>query len=137
MVNNDKWVRRWSERATPFLEPNEQIRHVFAAQDGMNANLMIFLAPFGAIPAVIAVLIWLRGRLVVVTDRAVVVLDTGLGNKPKRLFARLGLNGTIDAVGGGVLPFREVRVGERRMWVPRRFWQLAVDAAADLQAVRG
>jgi hypothetical protein len=103
------------ERASPYLEPGEQIQAVFRAQSGLSpywlllpyfvfvffANLAIYAATVltvtvacGAVVALsIVLIVFVRAHHVVVTDRAIVVLDVNRWTKrPTRLRLRHSRN---------------------------------------------
>ena len=107
------------ERAQPFLEPGEQVQQVFQAQGGLPpylANLPLF----GALGAL------LQGavvrRVIVVTDRAILLLDADKmnGTKPKALVSRLPRSTRIGPVRRGV-PWTPIQLDGSRLWVHTRF----------------
>lgn len=101
-----------AERARPYLEPGEQIQAVFGAVSDVWRIWLIFLiyilsvltllfaltvfarpwaSVFGTVAPLAAILIWLffRVHVVVVTDRAIVVLDISKWTgRPTRLRLR-------------------------------------------------
>src|SRR5258705_3351977 len=72
-----------AQRATPFLEPGEQVQSVFLAQSGAS--------PYWSFLSAWIVIITAGYATVVVTDRAIVVLRNGrlTGSVAKSLLARL------------------------------------------------
>lgn len=108
------------ERARPFLEPGEQAQEVFQAQAGLPpylANLPLF----GALGALLFQGAVIR-RLIVVTDRAILLLDADKmnGTKPKALVRRLPRSTRIGPVRRG-LPWAPVQLDGSRLWVHMRY----------------
>ena len=100
-----------AERSYPMLEPGEQIHHVFMAQTGPNpwlgalTNLMWF---------------WVKTYVIVVTDRAIVVLraSTWVPSKPKAFYKRLPrvtVLGPVDGLWG------KMSIEGERFYVHKRF----------------
>jgi hypothetical protein len=100
-----------AERATPFLEPGEQIQSVFLAQSGAS--------PYWSILSTWIVIISAGYATVVVTDRAIVVLRNGrlTGSVAKSLIARLPRQ-PMDNPSG---LWGQVNLGGTRYWVHKRF----------------
>ena len=113
--------QRLMERATTVLGAEETPLMVAPGQEGMNANYMIFGGLLGVIPMLIIVLAVMRGRVLVLTANGLVILDTGLGTKPKGVLARLPRGPQTIVLGKKprVLPFHRVTVGDHTVWVPR------------------
>ena len=104
-------------RAAPYLEPGEQIRYVFQAQEGASPWLI------GAL--------FQKYRIVAVTDRAIVVLGIPwMRSKPNRVVARLPRNTEIGKMSG---VFGKTRITGKKMYVHRRFHKDV--AAADAEIV--
>lgn len=104
-------------RAAPYLEPGEQIRYVFQAQEGASPWLV------GAL--------FQKYRIVAVTDRAIVVLGIPwMRSKPSRVVARLPRNTEIGKMSG---VFGKTRITGKKMYVHRRFHKDV--AAADAEIV--
>jgi hypothetical protein len=108
-------------RVQPFLEPDEQVRQVFLAQSGMNPMVVPL---FGALIMLLAT----HPKIVVVTDRGIVVLKAGklVPSKPKAVEAR-GPQVTLGPVKG---LWAKIHLGEK-MYVHKRFHKdvEAADAA--------
>jgi hypothetical protein len=100
-----------AERATPFLEPGEQIQSVFLAQSGAS--------PYWVFLTYWIVILTAGYATIVVTDRAVVVLRNGrlTGSKAKSLLARLPRQ-PMDSPSG---LWGQVHLGGTRYWVHKRF----------------
>jgi hypothetical protein len=119
------------ERARPFLERGEQVQEVFPAQAGLPpylANLPLF----GALGALLLQGALVR-RLIIVTDRAILLLDADKmnGTKPKALVRRLPRRTRLGPVRRG-LPWAPIQLGGSRLWVHMRYHPdvEAADAAA-------
>ena len=94
-----------AERAAPYLEPGEQVRHAFLAQSGMSPYLAFLSYIF----------IWMNKYwIIVVTDRATLVIRSSIWapSKAKNLDRRVGrvpfgpmtgLWGKTDALGGDTI----------------------------------
>ena len=117
-----------AERTQPYLEPGEQVRHVFMGQTGPS--------PWFAALSWLIVLIAGQYYIFAVTDRAILVMKAGkmTGSNPKSLEARLpratqlgpvkGLWGKTDALG-------------KRVWVHKRFHKDLMAADAELAQMGG
>lgn len=132
-------------RSQGFLEPGEQVRRVVLAQGGLNPWLQNVFFLSGLIGARFAVASWggpgvfdllwsllgamagaflatvfISRRVVLMTDRGVVVLEYGRlgGVKPTRVLARLPLGTGMGPLSG--LWARTELAGER-LWVHRRW----------------
>lgn len=148
-------------RARPYLEPGEQIQAIFRAQNPSpylwlypNIGLVILLLTWGdRVPAglradlaVAAVALWIvnvalfRVYHVVVTDRAIVVLDTSKSagifpprmNRPTRLRLRRPRNFYFGQVSGS---FGKFVLDNTEYWVHRRFHNDVAAADAALTAM--
>jgi hypothetical protein len=110
------------ERAGPFLEPGEQVREVFMAQSGPS--------PLFALVSYWIVIIAGQYVIVVVTDRAVVVLKASKVRPsfPKSALLRLPRL-TLGPVSG---LWGKVQLGGERYWVNKRFHKDIEAADADL-----
>jgi hypothetical protein len=104
---------KMAERAQPFLEAGEQIRQVMMAQTGPS--------PYFAFLSYLILLLMAQMRMIVVTDRAIVVLKASkmLSGRPKSLIARYPRNMPLGPVTGSL--WTPVTLGGDRMWVHRRF----------------
>jgi hypothetical protein len=109
-----------TERAQPWLEDGEQVEGVFLAQTGPTPYLTGFLGVLG-------MLAFVKRRIVVVTDRAIVVLKAGSlsGTNAKEVVARLPRQTPIGPTSG---LWSKIELGDESMWVNRRF-QKDVEAA--------
>jgi len=113
-----------AERATPFLEPEEQVRQAFLAQTGPS--------PYFVFLSWIIIVLFADYRVVVVTDRAILVLSSGkfFPAKPKKLVARLSRGTPLGPVSGAM--WARLQLGTDRMWVHRRFHKDVRAADADV-----
>lgn len=111
------------ERSQPFLEPGEQVRHVFQAQTGWHPMLM-------------AVTYWaalfFKYRVVCVTDRAIVIMESGKMKpaQPKAVINRLPRNVVLGPVSG--LWGKTTATGEKLL-VHKRFHKDITAADTELQ----
>jgi hypothetical protein len=112
-----------AERSAPFLEPGEQVRQVFLAQTGPS--------PMFALVSYWIVLATGQRVVVVVTDRAVLVLKAGKMSPslPKAVLARLPRATSLGPVHG---LWGKVELDGQRYWVPKRFHKDIEAADADL-----
>lgn len=112
-----------AERARPHLEPGEQIQSIFLAQGGPSPYWILlsnWIVIFGA-----------KYRIVVVTDRAIVLLRAGriASTKPKKVELRWQRNVWLGQLSG---LWGQVTL-DRRYWVHKRFHK---DVAAADEALR-
>jgi hypothetical protein len=108
MAYRDRAVRR----ATPLLQPNEQLQHIFPAEAGAHP---ILARGFG----LLGWLLFAEPRVIAVTDQAVVVFKANLnGTQPKEVLARLPL-GSLQGQPSGL--WGKVQVDGKRMYVHRKF----------------
>jgi hypothetical protein len=146
---------KWAERARGYLEPAEQIQTIFRAQSGLPPSwtgpiLVLFLGlvftanalspgkitvlwvsmVVGAVVAVwIVGIVLVRFHHVVVTDRAIVVLDVNrVTNRPTRFRLRHSRDfhfGPMSKAWGKFV------LDDTNYWVPRKFHSevAAADAA--------
>lgn len=100
-----------AQRATPFLEPGEQIQAVIYCQSGAS--------PYWSVISTWIVLLTAGYHVLVVTDRAIVVLRSGRFRStfPKTLTARLPRQ-PLDEPSG---LWGQVHAGGTRYWVHKRF----------------
>ncbi|NNN32596.1 hypothetical protein HLK59_19955 [Streptomyces sp. S3(2020)] len=140
-------------RSQGFLEPGEQVWRVVLAQGGLNPWLQsafflsgligarlavaswggpgvfgLFWSVLGAVGGAFLANVFISRRVVLMTDRGVVVLEYGRFStvKPTRLVARLPLGTAMGPLSG--LWARTELAGER-LWVHRR-WHGSVTAPA-------
>ncbi|QXC63093.1 hypothetical protein KSP35_10090 [Aquihabitans sp. G128] len=112
-----------AERAQPYLEPGEQVRHVFMGQTGPS--------PWFAALSSLIVLIAGKYFIFVVTDRAILVLNAGklVPTKPKGIEARLPRATQLGPVKG---IWGETHALGQRVWVNKRFHKDLQAADAEL-----
>ena len=108
-----------TERAQPYLEPGEQVRHVFLGQTGPS--------PWLAALSWLIILIAGDYYIFAVTDRAILVMKAGkfVPSKPKSLEARLPRQTRLGPVSG---VWGQTNALGKRVWVNKRFHK-DVDAA--------
>jgi len=108
-------------RSQALLEPGEIIEYVLPAEGGWRppSTAVVLGAVLGLVsfPVVIALH---RPRVIVATDRAIVILKTDwwVGTKPKSVLQRLPRNAPI-LIGRGQI-FRKVLIGDTKLYVHRR-----------------
>jgi hypothetical protein len=109
-----------TDRVAPYIQPGEQVQHVFLASGGMNPWLAsTFGAIGGALLAVIGQATLIKRRIIAVTDQSVVVLEANFnGTKPKSVVARLPRNTTIGPVKGIWSP---VRFFDEKLYIHKKF----------------
>ena len=113
-----------AQRATPFLEPGEQIQSVFLAQSGPS--------PYWSFLSMWIVLFTAGYATVVTTDRAIIVLRNGrlMGTRANSLLARLPRQ-PMDEPSG---LWGQIHLDGKRYWVHRRFHK---DVTAANKAILG
>lgn len=112
-----------SSRAQPFLEPGEQITQIFPTQVGPNPWMVPAIGP-------IIVMFMSKMRVIAVTDRAVLVLNSSkLSPKPTGLLQRLPRQTRLGPIEGKI--WGKATIGGERNWVHKRFHKdlQAADAA--------
>jgi len=112
------------ERSQPFLEPGEEVRHVFLAQAGPSPWLFALSWLFA---------FWMKYRIVVVTDRSVVLLSASpwVPAKPKELVARLPRSTTFGPLEG---VWAKTQIQGEKFYIHKRFHKDV--EAADAEAAR-
>lgn len=99
------------ERSQPMLEPGEEIQEVFLAQTGPTPWL-----------GLLTTFIWfaIKRRIVVVTDRAIVVMSAGwwTGSSPKSIVARLQRATRIGPLSG---LWAKATIGGEKVHIHKRF----------------
>jgi hypothetical protein len=143
---NSRFVGRVARRAQGFLESGEQIRTAMPAQGGISPWLqtVFFLAGaigarfafaavgaagafdglwivLGAVVGALLANAFISRRVVLVTDRAVVVLEYGrfaVTVKPTRVLARLPLGTGIGPLSG---IWARIELGGERLWVHKKW----------------
>ncbi|MDQ1375822.1 MAG: hypothetical protein QOJ09_3160 [Actinomycetota bacterium] len=115
-----------AERSRPYLEDGEQIEQAFLAQTGPTPWLMALI---GALAMMLAV----KRRIIVVTDRAIVVLAAGAwtGTNPKSLVTRLPRQTRLGPLSG---LWGRIELGGQKMWVHKRFHKDVEAADAKVSA---
>lgn len=110
------------DRVQPYLEPGEQVQQVFLASAGMNPSGAAMLGAIG-------VMLLTQQKIVVVTDRGIVVLKAGkwAPAKPKALEAR-GPHIVLGPVKG---LWGKIHLGEK-LYVHKRFHKDVEAADASL-----
>src|ERR1700722_4856713 len=115
-----------AERAAPYLEPGEQIQSVFLAQSGPSPY-WIFLSMW---------IVVIAGGYseIVVTDRAIIVLNCGRlpPSKPKSLRSRGPRNVVLGPPSG---LWAKIQL-DQRYWVHRRFQKDVIAADQALQGMQ-
>ena len=111
---------KMAQRAQPFLEPGEQVRQVFIGQTGPS--------PYFALISYWIVILFGKYRMIVVTDRAIVVLNASKWRpaKPKGLVKRMPRNTPLGPIRGAI--WAPIQLEDERVWVHKRFHK-DVDAA--------
>ena len=112
------------ERSQPFLEPGEEIHHVFLAQAGPSPWLFALSALLGFL---------MKYRVVAVTDRSVVLLSASpwVPSKPKELVARLPKSTKIGPVSG---VWAKVQLQGEKYYIHKRFHKDVEAADAEASA---
>jgi hypothetical protein len=115
-----------AERTRPYLEDGEQVEQVFLAQTGPTPWLMGLI---GGLAMMLAV----KRRIIVVTDRAIVVLAAGAwtGTNAKSVVARLPRQTRFGALKG---LWARIELDGQRMWVHKRFFKDVAEADAKVSA---
>jgi len=116
---------RLAGRAAPFLEPNEQVRQVFMAQEGPSPYLL-FLSVWSTL--------FFKYRVVCVTDRAIVVLGCPkFRSKPNAVLMRLPRQTFIGPLEGKL--WAKTTFTGKAMYIHRMYHKDV--AAADAAAAQG
>lgn len=112
-----------AERTNPYLEPGEEVRHVFMGQTGPS--------PFFAALSWIIILVAGEYFIFAVTDRAILVMKAGklVPSKPKSLAARLPRSTQLGPVKG---IWGQTNALGKRVWVHKRFHKDLMAADAEL-----
>ena len=112
-----------AERAQPYLEPGEQVRHVFMGQTGPS--------PYWSFLTYWIMLISGQYFVFVVTDRAILVLNAAkwLPNKVKGIEARLPRATQIGPVSG--MWGKSEGLG-KKVWIHKRFHKDVLAADSEL-----
>ena len=112
-----------AERTQPYLEPGEQVRHVFMGQTGPS--------PWFAALSWLIILFAGQYFIFAVTDRAILVMNAGkfVTSKPKGLEARLPRATQLGPVSG---LWGETHALGKRVWVHKRFHKDIAAADAEL-----
>jgi hypothetical protein len=137
---------RLIEKAEPLLEPGEVVAHVVRAQEGPNkwfglaTAITVAVALGYAIPpvlgmwaAIIGYVLLYRRRVLLATDRALVVMAGGLVRyTPRAVIARYDVETRIGPLKG--LWLKTTLEGQRVLWVVPRCVQDVAAADADVDA---
>jgi len=116
---------RLAGSAAPLLEPNEQVRHVFLAQEGASPYL-VFLSVWSTF--------FFKYRVVCVTDRAIVVMAcTRTRRTPTEVLMRLPRQTLIGPLESKL--WAKTMVTGRVMYIHRGFHKDV--AAADAEVTGG
>lgn len=116
---------RLAGRAAPFIEPNEQVRQVFMAQEGPSPYLL-FLSVWSTL--------FFKYRVVCVTDRAIVVLGCPkFRSKPNGVLMRLPRQTFIGPLEGKL--WGKTMFTGKAMYVHRMYHKDV--AAADAAVAQG
>ncbi len=117
-----------AERAQPYLEPGEQVRHVFMGQTGPS--------PWFAALSYLIVVLAGKYFIFVVTDRAIVVLRASklVPSKPKALEVRLPRATQLGPVSG---IWGATQALGQRVWVHKRFHKDLLAADTELAQLGG
>ncbi len=112
-----------AERAQPYLEPGETVKHVFMGQTGPS--------PWFAALSYWIVLISGKFFIFVVTDRSILVLRASklITSKPKDLEARLPRATQLGPVSG---LWGQTNALGQRVWIHKRFHKDVMAADAEL-----
>jgi hypothetical protein len=106
-------------RTQPLLEPGEKIEQIFPARAGTNPWLISLLGPFGAIGVLIGWKAFVKTRIIVRTDRALVVFDAGFnGTQPKALLKRLPRDTAVGPLKG---TWARTELDGEKIWIHRKF----------------
>ncbi|MFE0516150.1 hypothetical protein [Streptomyces sp. NPDC058964] len=133
------------ERARPLLEPGEQIRRVVLAQGGIRPTAQVWIvlpgllagriladaagaviwqealwSALGAMVAAVIATCLITRRVLLVTDRSVVLLEYGRfgGVRPARVIARLPQGTRIGPLSG---TWARIELAGERLWVHKRW----------------
>lgn len=112
-----------AQRVQPFLEPGEEARHVVLAQTGPHPLMILLLYVFA---------FWMRYRIIVVTDRAVVILRASVLRPaaPKELLQRLPRQTPLGAPLSGL--FARTEIAGEKTYIHKRFHKDVAAADAEL-----
>lgn len=113
-------------RVQPYLEPGEEVRHVFLAQGGPHPLTILLLYVFA---------LFFRYYIVAVTDRAVVVVKASVlrPSFPKNLVERLPRQARLGVKLTGL--WGTGQAGGRKLWIHRRFHKDVAAADSELGAL--
>lgn len=117
-----------ADRTQPYLEPGEEVRHVFMGQTGPS--------PWFAALSWLIILFAGEYYVFSVTDRAILVMKAGkfIPSKPKSLEARLPRNTQVGPVSG---LWGQTNALGKRVWVHKRFHKDVLAADTELAQMGG
>jgi hypothetical protein len=133
------------EKARPFLEPGEVVAHVVKALEGpprwvamllglvigIGVSILIFVPILGVPLFVLAYTSAYKRRVILATDRALVVLNCGRYRfTPRGVSARLDLETRIGPLMG---LFQRIELDGRRLYVVPRSTAEVLAADADIE----
>ena len=100
-----------ADRVRPMLEPGEQIQEVFVTQTGPS--------PYWALLTYL-IFFTVKRRIIVVTDRAIVVVRAGsfMGTTAKEVLARLPRATRIGPLSG---LWAKAEINGEKQWIHKRF----------------
>jgi hypothetical protein len=112
-----------AERTQPYLEPGEQVKHVFLGQTGPS--------PWFGFLSQLIILFAGKYYIFAVTDRAILVMSAGkfVPTKPKSIEARLPRQTQLGPVSG---LWGQTNALGKRVWVHKRFHKDVEAADAEL-----
>lgn len=107
--------------AAKHLQPEEQVQAVIPATT-VHPMRWIPLIVFGALPAVLAIMVVAPSRVVVVTDRRIMVCKSGrLRATPVNEIIEEGPRSTVIGEPSG-LQWKCTSLGAKKLYVPKRFF---------------
>jgi hypothetical protein len=116
---------RLLQRATPLLQPNEQVQQIFPADAGGHPMLARMFGLLGWV-------LFAKPRVIAVTDQSVIVFKANLnGTQPKEILARLP-RGSVQGQPSGL--WAKVQIGDERMHVHKKFHKEVEAATAPATA---
>lgn len=100
-----------AERVQPMLEPGEQVQEVFCTQTGPSPYWVLLTT---------LIFFTVKRRIIVVTDRAIVVVRSGTmsGTSAKEVMARLPRATALGPVSG---VWAKLELNGEKQWVHKRF----------------
>lgn len=113
------------ERVQPMLQEGESVEQIFLAQTGASPWLMGFAGG-------VLVMMFVKRRIVVVTDRRIVILRAGKlsGTYPKEVLGEVPRQTQLGPISG---LWSKIMLAGESMWVHRRFKKDIDEADAALR----